>query len=182
MTVWRTNSHVNPISSEICRKLQTFSFTSLHDETAFKFANLDFIATETGGQSRGLGSLHAQRLNHMVKQSNPDLLALTLEMEHPLEPGLSEVQPAIRMRRARYYDRLDAPDTTVNYNIIDFEDPSYRGMAQWRAWVYNAKEFDAVTAARLIMMDEGGYGLPKRGLSVRTITGNHTSPPAVPPA
>lgn len=148
-------------------KLHSFSFTSLHDETAMKFANLDFIATETGDQSRGLGSLHALRLNKLIKDEHPELVATTLEMEHPMEAGISAEQKAIRMRRARYYDRLDAPDTNVDYNIIDFEDPNYRGKAQWRAWVYDPARFNAVEAARLMMTDEGGYGLPVRGLAVR---------------
>jgi hypothetical protein len=113
-------------------KLHSFSFTSLHDETPFKFANLDFIATEPGNQSRGVGSLHAMRLNELLRGES-----------------------------------LDAPNTNVRYHILDFQDPSYRGPAQWRAWVYKPEEFDAVKAARLMLTDEGGYGLKPGSRQVR---------------
>jgi len=148
-------------------KLHAFSFTSMHDETAFKFANLDFIATEPGLQSQGIGSLHAKRLNEIVKTERPDLLGMTLEMEAVAEKGLDPAVFAMRQRRATFYDRLDAPNTNVNYRILDFEDPSYRGPAEWRAWIYNRDKFNSVKAARLMLTDEGGYGLPASNKAVK---------------
>jgi hypothetical protein len=148
-------------------KLHSFSFTSLHDETPFKFANLDFIATEPGNQSRGVGSLHAMRLNELLRGERPDLVGTTLEMESPHEASITADQLAQRIRRAKFYDRLDAPNTNVRYHILDFQDPSYRGPAQWRAWVYKPEEFDAVKAARLMLTDEGGYGLKPGSRQVR---------------
>ena len=148
-------------------ELQAFSFTSMHDETAFKFANLDFIATEPGLHSKGIGSLHAKRLNELVKSERPELVGMTLEMEAVAEKGLDPDVFALRQRRATFYDRLDAPNTNVNYKILDFEDPSYRGPAEWRAWIYNPKEFNSVKAARLMMTDEGGYGLPSSNRAVK---------------
>jgi hypothetical protein len=148
-------------------KLHAFSFTSMHDETAFKFANLDFIATEPGVHSKGIGSLHAKRLNELVKTERPELLGMTLEMEAVAEKGLDPEVFAVRQRRATFYDRLDAPNTNVNYKILDFEDPSYRGPAEWRAWIYNRDRFNPVNAARLMLTDEGGYGLAASNKAVR---------------
>lgn len=148
-------------------QLQAFSFTSLHDETAFKFANLDFIATEPGIHSKGLGSLHAKRLNDIVRTDRPELTGMTLEMEAVAEKGLNPEVFALRQRRATFYDRLDAPNTNVKYKILDFEDPSYRGPAEWRAWVYDQKNFNPVNAARLMLTDEGGYGLSPSNKAVR---------------
>lgn len=91
--------------------LSTFSFVSLHDETATKFAGLDFIATENNGRSSGAGSLHLRRVVEDLKTNQPSLTAMTLEMEHPSEPGLSVAESALRARRSKFYDRLDAPDT-----------------------------------------------------------------------
>lgn len=147
--------------------LHAFSFTSLHDETAFKFANLDFIATEPGLQSKGIGSLHAKRLNELVKTERPELLGMTLEMEAVAEKGLDPEVLALRQRRATFYDRLDAPNTNVTYRILDFEDPSYRGPAEWRAWIYNRDKFNSVHAARLMLTDEGGYGLAASNKAVK---------------
>lgn len=147
--------------------LRSFSFISMHDENPLKFANLDYIATEQNLRSTGIGSLHAQRLSKMVSTENPKLTALTLEMEHPREPGIAPEELALRARRSKFYDRLDAPFTNIKYNIIDFEDPSYRGMAQWRAWVYKPEEFHPVQAARNFMLAEGGYGLSPKDAAVR---------------
>lgn len=147
--------------------LKSFSFTSMHKESAKPFANLDFIATAEAERSTGIGTLHARRLSSMVKDQNPDLVALTLEMEHPAEPGLEIVDKLTRARRAMFYDRLDAPDTNVKYNILDFEDPSYRGPAQWRAWVFKPQEFNAVETARGMYTNDGGYGLSVRSRPVR---------------
>ncbi len=147
--------------------LRAFSFISIHDENPLKFANLDYIATEQTLRSTGIGSLHAERLSKMVKNENPTFTALTLEMEHPLEVGIEAAESAIRARRSKFYDRLDAPFTNIKYNIIDFEDPAYRGMAQWRAWVYKPQEFHPVQAARNFMLAEGGYGLKPTDKAVR---------------
>lgn len=147
--------------------LRSFSFISMHDENALKFANLDYIATEQNLRSAGIGSLHAERLSKIVSQENPKFTALTLEMEHPKELGIAAEELAVRIRRAKFYDRLDAPFTNIKYNIIDFEDPAYRGMAHWRAWVYKPEEFHAVQAARNFMLAEGGYGLKPNSAAVR---------------
>ncbi|MDQ5966431.1 MAG: hypothetical protein QG625_2586 [Cyanobacteriota bacterium erpe_2018_sw_39hr_WHONDRS-SW48-000098_B_bin.30] len=148
-------------------ELKSFSFTSMHKESAKPFANLDFIATAEAERSTGIGSLHARRLSKMVKEDNPDLVALTLEMEHPAESGLELADKLTRARRAMFYDRLDAPDTKVKYNILDFEDPAYRGPAQWRAWIYKPQEFNSVETARGMYTNEGGYGLSVRSKPVR---------------
>ncbi|MBX9687708.1 MAG: hypothetical protein K2X27_13455 [Candidatus Obscuribacterales bacterium] len=148
-------------------KLQGFSFTSMHDETATKFANLDFIATAEEMRSKGIGSIHLRRLRDLVGKENPELSALTLEMEHPKEAGLDDMVRAEREFRSKYYDRLDTPDTNIKFTILDFEDPSYRGPAQWRAWVYKPEKFDAVKTARTMYMDEGGYGLPKNSIQIK---------------
>jgi len=147
--------------------LRSFSFISMHDENALKFANLDYIATEQNLRSSGIGSLHAERLSKIVSQENPKFTALTLEMEHPKELGIAAEELAVRIRRAKFYDRLDAPFTNIKYNIIDFEDPAYRGMAHWRAWVYKPEEFHPVQAARNFMLAEGGYGLKPNSAAVR---------------
>jgi hypothetical protein len=84
---------------------------------------------------------------------------MTLEMEHPGEPGLAPEEAALRARRSKFYDRLDAPNTNIKYNIIDFEDPEYRGPAQFRAFVFQPEKFNAVKAAHTFMTDEGGYQL-----------------------
>lgn len=148
-------------------ELQAFSFTSLHDETAMKFANLDFIATEESSRSKGLGSIHFNNLRQTINREYPQLAALTLEMEHPAEKGVDPAVKALREYRSKFYDRLDTPDTKVNYTILDFEDPSYRGPAQWRAWVYKPEKFNAVEAARTMYLDEGGYGLPKAATPIK---------------
>ncbi len=147
--------------------LRAFSFVSIHDENPLKFANLDYIATQQSARSAGIGSLHAERLSKMVSQENPKFSALTLEMEHPKEVGVAAEELAVRLRRAKFYDRLDAPSTKIKYNIMDFEDPAYRGLAQWRAFVYKPEEFHPVQAARNFMMGEGGYGLKPNGAAVR---------------
>lgn len=159
-------------------ELKSFSFTSMHKESAKPFANLDFIATAEAERSSGFGSLHARRLSKLVKDENPELVALTLEMEHPAEPGLELADQLIRARRAMFYDRLDAPDTKVKYNILDFEDPAYRGPAQWRAWVFKPAEFNSVETARGMYTNEGGYGLPVRSKPVREFerTNNYYRP------
>lgn len=146
--------------------LNAFSFVSKHDETAFKFGNLDFIATDPGQYSQGIGSLHARRLNELFKEDNPEFKGLTLEVESPEEAGLAADVLLTRQRRAKFYDRLDAPRTGVEYKILDFEDPAYRGPADWRVWQYKP-DFDAVRAARLMMTDEGGYGLKVNTKQVR---------------
>lgn len=148
-------------------KLGAFSFTSMHDETATKFAGLDFVATNEANRSQGIGSLHLQRVAENIKAERPDLVAMTLEMEHPSEPGISAQELATRIRRSKFYDRLDAPNTNIKYNIIDFEDPAYRGMAQHRAFVFKPEEFNAVKAAHVFMTDEGGYQLGKFDPAVR---------------
>ncbi len=142
-------------------KLEAFSFTSLHDESPTKFAGLDFIATDAASRSNGIGSLHLQRVATTVKEARPDLVAMTLEMEHPKEPGLNPEELATRLRRAKFYDRLDAPNTNIKYNIIDFEDPAYRGLAEHRAFVFQPENFNAVKTAHTFMTDEGGYQLGK---------------------
>lgn len=147
--------------------LGAFSFTSMHDESATKFAGLDFVATNQANRSQGIGSLHLQRVAESIKTERPDLVAMTLEMEHPHEPGISPEELAIRVRRSKFYDRLDAPNTNIKYNIIDFEDPAYRGMAQHRAFVFKPEEFNAVKAAHVFMTDEGGYQLGKFDPAVR---------------
>lgn len=147
-------------------ELNAFSFVSKHDESPFKFANLDFIATDPNLYSKGIGSLHARRLNEQFKRDNPEFTGMTLEVESPHEVGLAPDVLATRQRRAKFYDRLDAPVTNVKYVILDFEDPAYRGPADWRVWQYKP-EFDSVLAARLMMTDEGGYGLPIRSKQVR---------------
>jgi hypothetical protein len=121
-----------------------------------------------------------QRLNESIKASHPDLVAMTLEMEHPKEPGLSPEDIITRARRAKFYDRLDAPNTNIKYNIIDFEDPTYRGMAQHRAFVYKPEKFNAVKAAHTFMTDEGGYQLGKRDPAVLEFNKNngYWEPPA----
>jgi hypothetical protein len=145
--------------------LSTFSFVSMHDETATKFAGLDFIATEDEGRSAGAGSLHLRRLVDDLKVKQPHLTAMTLEMEHPLEPGLAPEEAALRARRSKFYDRLDAPNTNIDYNIIDFEDPEYRGQAQFRAFVFQPDKFNAVRAAHTFMTDQGGYQLGLKDLA-----------------
>lgn len=140
-------------------KLGAFSFTSMHDETATKFAGLDFVATNEANRSMGIGSLHLHRVAESIKTERPDLVAMTLEMEHPKEVGIAAEELATRIRRSKFYDRLDAPNTNIKYNIIDFEDPVYRGMAQHRAFVFKPEEFNAVKAAHTFMTDEGGYQL-----------------------
>lgn len=147
--------------------LEAFSFTSLHDESATKFAGLDFVATNQANRSRGIGSLHLKRVSESLKTERPDLVAMTLEMEHPNEPGITPEELATRIRRSKFYDRLDAPNTNIKYNIIDFEDPTYRGMAQHRAFVFKPEEFNAVKAAHVFMTDEGGYQLGKFDPAVR---------------
>lgn len=147
-------------------ELNAFSFVSKHDETTFKFANLDFIATDPNLYSKGIGSLHAKRLNEQFKKEEPEATGMTLEVESPHEAGLAADVLATRQRRAKFYDRLDAPVTNVKYVILDFEDPAYRGPADWRVWQYKP-EFDSVLAARLMMTDEGGYGLPVRSKQVK---------------
>ena len=142
-------------------KLEAFSFTSLHDESPTKFAGLDFIATDAASRSNGIGSLHLQRVAGTIKAERPDLVAMTLEMEHPKEPGLNPEELATRLRRAKFYDRLDAPNTNIKYNIIDFEDPAYRGQAEHRAFVFQPDKFNAVKTAHTFMTDEGGYQLGK---------------------
>lgn len=142
-------------------KLGAFSFTSLHDESATKFAGLDFIATNEASRSQGIGSLHLQRVAESIKTERPDLVAMTLEMEHPKEAGIAADELATRIRRSKFYDRLDAPNTNIKYNIIDFEDPSYRGLAEHRAFVFKPDEFNAVKTAHTFMTDEGGYQLGK---------------------
>ncbi len=161
-------------------KLEAFSFTSLHDESPTKFAGLDFIATDAGSRSNGIGSLHLQRVASTIKESRPDLVAMTLEMEHPKEPGLNPEELATRMRRAKFYDRLDAPNTNIKYNIIDFEDPAYRGQAEHRAFVFQPDQFNAVKAAHTFMTDEGGYQLGKFDPAVREFNKNngYWQPPA----
>jgi hypothetical protein len=147
-------------------KLESFSFVSLHDESATKFAGLDFVATQEEARSSGVGSLHLRRLTESLKTDRPNLVAMTLEMEHPHEPGLKPEEQAIRARRSKFYDRLDAPNTNVKYNIIDFEDPTYRGMAQHRAFVFQPDKFNATKAAHTFMTDEGGYQLGRRDPAV----------------
>ncbi len=142
-------------------KLGAFSFTSLHDEGSAKFAGLDFVATNEANRSQGIGSLHLQRVADSIKTERPDLAAMTLEMEHPKEPGIDPDELATRIRRSKFYDRLDAANTNIDYNIIDFEDPAYRGMAQHRAFVFDTDKFNAVKAAHTFMTDEGGYQLGK---------------------
>lgn len=142
-------------------KLGAFSFVSVHDESATKFAGLDFVATDATARSQGIGSLHLQRVAESVKTERPDFVAMTLEMEHPKEAGLGAEELATRLRRAKFYDRLDAPNTNVKYNILDFEDPGYRGMAEHRAFVFKPEKFNATNAAHTFMTDEGGYQLGK---------------------
>ncbi|MBC7996673.1 MAG: hypothetical protein IAF58_01950 [Leptolyngbya sp.] len=154
-------------------KLEAFSFVSHHDEGATKFAGLDFVATEEASRSSGVGSLHLKRLNESIKTDHPDYVAMTLEMEHPMEAGLAADELATRLRRAKFYDRLDAPNTNIKYNIIDFEDPSYRGMAQHRAFVYKPQEFNAVKAAHTFMTDEGGYQLGKLDVATKEFNLNN---------
>lgn len=154
-------------------KLEAFSFVSLHDETATKFAGLDFVATEEASRSSGVGSLHLKRLNESVKAEHPNYVAMTLEMEHPREPGISAEEFATRVRRAKFYDRLDAPNTNIKYNIIDFEDPTYRGLAQHRAFVYKPEEFNAVKAAHTFMTDEGGYQLGRLNAATKEFNANN---------
>lgn len=148
-------------------KLQAFSFVGKHDDTAYKFANLDYIATEEVARSHGIGSLHARRLSEAVKAENPEFKALTLEMESPAEKGIEAAELATRLRRAKFYDRLDAGNTNINYFISDFADPSYRGLAHWRAWVYKPEEFNAVKAAHLMLTDEAGMQLPRSASAVK---------------
>lgn len=161
-------------------KLEAFSFTSLHDESATKFAGLDFIATDAASRSNGIGSLHLQRVASTIKSERPDLVAMTLEMEHPKEPGLNPEELATRLRRAKFYDRLDAPNTNIKYNIIDFEDPGYRGLAEHRAFVFQPEKFNAVKTAHTFMTDEGGYQLGKFDPAVREFNKNngYWQPPA----
>jgi len=161
-------------------ELKAFSFVSMHDETATKFAGLDFIATAEAERSSGLGSLHLQRVSGVIKADNPDFVAMTLEMEHPREPGLAPDELVTRQRRARYYDRLDAPTTNIKYNIIDFQDPGYRGMAEQRAFIYKPDKFNPVKIAHTFMTDEGGYGLGRRDPAVLEFNKNngYWEPPA----
>ncbi len=147
--------------------LQGFSFTSMHDETSTKFANLDFIAIPEEARSKGMGSEHFNRLRKLIGEEHPELSALTLEMEHPKEPGIDDSVRALREFRSKFYDRLDTPDTNVKFMIFDFEDPTYRGPAQWRAWAYKPEEFNAVKTARTMCMDEGGYGLAKNSIQIK---------------
>lgn len=151
-------------------ELQSFSFSSLHDKLpGDEFVNIDFIATAENMRSTGIGSLHIKRLAGTIEKEQPWAKALTLEMEHPKEAGLSDIDKATRAARAEFYNRVGGTATNVKYNILDFLDRDFRGMAEWRALVYKPKEFDPVRAARAMYMNDEGYGMAANSKEVREL-------------
>lgn len=151
-------------------ELKSFSFSSLHDKLpGDEFVNIDFIATAENMRSTGIGSLHIKRLAGTIEKEQPWAKALTLEMEHPKEAGLSEVDKATRAARAEFYNRVGGTATNVKYNILDFLDRDFRGMAEWRAFVFKPKEFDPVRAARAMYLNDEGYGMATNSKEVREL-------------
>lgn len=151
-------------------ELKSFSFSSLHDKLpGDEFVNIDFIATAENMRSTGIGSLHIKRLAGTIEKEQPWAKALTLEMEHPKEAGLSDVDKATRAARAEFYNRVGGTATNVKYNILDFLDRDFRGMAEWRAFVFKPNEFDPVRAARGMYMNEEGYGMKANSKEVREL-------------
>ncbi len=88
-------------------------------------------------------------------------------MAHPKEAGIAAEELATRIRRSKFYDRLDAPNTNIKYNIIDFEDPSYRSLAQHRMFMFKP-EVQCSQAAHTFMTDEGGYQLGSQATGMCT--------------
>lgn len=138
-------------------ELKTMSFTGVHQGPKQTFNNLDFIATAESARGQGIGSLHAKRLTEIVGKEHPEATALTLEVDNPAK--LTGEDQIAALAKAKFYNRLGFNDTTVDYNFLAFKDPSFKGPANWRAFVFKPEKFDPIEAARGMYMNEGGYGL-----------------------
>lgn len=138
-------------------ELKTMSFTGVHEQPSQTFNNLDFIATAESARSQGIGSLHAKRLTEIVGKEHPEATALTLEVDNPAK--LTGEDQVAALAKAKFYNRLGFNDTTVDYNFLAFKDPSFKGPANWRAFVFKPEKFDPIEAARGMYTNEGGYGL-----------------------
>jgi GNAT superfamily N-acetyltransferase len=161
-------------------RLKVYSFISIHDENpGFKFAHLDFVATDPALRSKGIGTLHLDRMNATLKRESPDYVAMTFEMEDPKAPGLSAEQVAHREFRSKFYERQGARNTLPGrvdakgnyepgYKILDFDQiadaKTWKAAednqpAEWRAYIYKPQKYDPLKAALTFYRDEGGYGL-----------------------
>lgn len=138
-------------------ELKTMSFTGVHEGPKQTFNNLDFIATAESARGQGIGSLHAKRLTEIVAKEHPEATALTLEVDNPAK--LAGEDQLNALAKAKFYNRLGFNDTTVDYNFLAFKDPSFKGPANWRAFVFKPEKFDPIEAARGMYTNEGGYGL-----------------------
>jgi GNAT superfamily N-acetyltransferase len=177
-------------------QVMAYSFVSIHDQGALKFAHLDFIAVQPGGRSQGVGTEHFKRLVQNLQRENPQYAGMSLEMEDPNAPGLSTEEQAARQFRSKFYERLGARNELPGYNdagghyvapyhIVDFErieEPGYAAEdqpAEWRVYWFQhpgqpplTEPQRAETAARMALefyQDRSGYDMPAEHAAVSAL-------------
>ena len=64
-------------------------------------------------------------------------------------------------------------DTGVRWFIQDFEDPGYRGPAEWNAIVFDRERFSPREAGYAFMTDPAGYNLPAHSAQVKEFMRNN---------
>jgi GNAT superfamily N-acetyltransferase len=177
--------------------VMAYSFVSIHDLGALKFAHLDFIAVQPGGRSQGVGTEHFKRLVQNLQHDNPEYAGMSLEMEDPNAPGLSAEEKSARQFRSKFYERLGARNElpgyadgdghyVAPYHIVDFErieEPGYAAQdqpAEWRVYWFQRhgqapllQSQRAETAAHMALQfyqDQSGYDLAADHAAVAALT------------
>ena len=149
-------------------KLQAFATVSIHNERELHFANLDFTAVIVKNRSHGIGTQLVQHICSYLRANFPSCIALTIEMDRRNEPGISVEEVETRNKRARFYNRLNARQLPVDYYILSFDDPDYRGAAEFWALEFDG-EIDVREAVFAFYTSQAGYALDADNVAVKEV-------------
>lgn len=151
-------------------KIIAFALVSLHNEQETQFANLDFIAVCKDLRGKhGIGTKLVGFILERLRAEHPSFTSMTIEISRRGEPGLTPEEEEHRQARARFYSRLGASQLDVDYYILSFDDPNYRGPAEF--WAIPLRQA-AVKAQELVFnfyTSEAGYGLPADHVAVKEV-------------
>ena len=153
---------------EASGKIRAFALVSIHNERELHFANLDFTAVTVKNRCQGIGTALVQHVCAYLRENYPQCAALTIEMDRRNEPGISTEEAEIRHRRASFYARLGAKPLAVDYYILSFDNPEYRGAAEWWSIDFGG-EFDVKEAVYAFYTSEAGYALSADNAAVQEV-------------